>query len=388
MQTFNAEFHMTAALETGMKKSIITFTAMCVSELATKYNFDADEAMTYLNLDDMNRYVKKTKATKTKKSDASGEKVKKASKKVEKPSIYLPWCGTANDDWCQAIRPNRGLYTQCTNAPVDEWSEFCKTCQGQMDKSGDDAPKNGHVKDRVERGDEWRDPKGKAPTHYGNIMKKLGYTQEQVKEEAAKWGFEVDESCFVEKKGKRGRPKKNTASASDTDESGSDSSGSKSSKKRGRGRPKKVKASENSDMADEVIRKAMEEAKMDKPKPKPKVAPKPNMKRAGNKKKVVFKEKPKPEEELEGEEFIAEAGSPAGGPIAKCAPTPTEFSMGVPISDIEDCSDDEDDEVQVKEIDIHGDMYLIDGNNMVYDIETHDPIGIYDGVNIMRMDDE
>ena len=51
--------------------------------------------------------------------------------------------------------------------------DVCKTCKKQIEKSKNVKPTYGYIQERIEMGDRYRDPKGKAPIAYGNIMEKL-----------------------------------------------------------------------------------------------------------------------------------------------------------------------------------------------------------------------
>ena len=92
-------------------------------------------------------------------------------------------------------------------------------------------PKNGNIKDRLDKTD-WRSPDGKTPTIYGNAMKKLNITREKADEEASKMDWIIPENEYESKKKKAGRPK--SPATSDTDDE-------KPKKKRGRPAKKEKK---------------------------------------------------------------------------------------------------------------------------------------------------
>ena len=119
----------------------------------------------------------------------------KMVKKVEvKSKIVLPFVGLMCEENCNGIRLNHGLYTQCTNDYSIEHNEngnivnVCKTCYKQIEKNSDNKPTYGYIMDRVKLGDKFRDPKGKSPVKYGNIMEKLNITREEAEKEAEKYG--------------------------------------------------------------------------------------------------------------------------------------------------------------------------------------------------------
>ena len=207
--TFNASVELNQSMEKQLAASMACFTTRTVEFLASEYGFDAEEAIKRLGLDSVtvSRPMKKKSAPKA-------PKVPKEKRMV--PSIPLPFCGVVKDDWCCGLRLNHGLYSQCTMAK-DKEGEFCKTCVKQADKNESNKPTYGVIQDRMAVGAmEFRDSKGKQVVSYGNVMKKLKIEKETAIAEAAKFGFVIAEEQFEERKTTRGRPKKD-ASASDSD---------------------------------------------------------------------------------------------------------------------------------------------------------------------------
>jgi len=212
-----------------------------VLSCSEQYGFDSSEALMRLGVDSVTISVGKSKGTKEKKAGV---------KKVAMPSIALPFT-TCNPALCNGLKQNHGLYTQCPGAPV-EGNSFCKGCIKQCEKNESGKPDNGTIEDRVKS--EFKGPKGDAPKHYTAVMKKLKLTKEQVLEEAAKFGIEIDEEHFIAPatQTKRGRPSKKSAD---------DSSASVESKKRGRPKkqPKDVKPEEVDDLFANLVSSAQEE---------------------------------------------------------------------------------------------------------------------------------
>jgi len=213
-----------------------------VLSCSEQYGFDSAEALMRLGVDSVTISVGKSKGTKEKKAGV---------KKVAMPSIALPFT-TCNPALCNGLKQNHGLYTQCPGAPV-EGNSFCKGCIKQCEKNDSGKPDNGTIEDRVKS--DFKGPKGDAPKHYTAVMKKLKLTKEQVLEEAAKFGIEIDEEHFIvpASQTKRGRPSKKSAD---------DSSASVESKKRGRPKkqPKDVKPEEVDDLFANLVSSAQEEA--------------------------------------------------------------------------------------------------------------------------------
>ena len=190
-----------------------------VRELSKRYGFSSVDALEYLNL-------------------SSNIETVERKKEIKKTSIPLPFCGKICTKNCEAIRLNHGLYTQCTNAKtVTSGSHnVCVTCEKQIDKNSNKMPTYGYISERVEKGVNFRDPKGKAPVNYGNIMEKLNITRNDAEREAANQGLIIPDDQFEVKRARRGRPKKDSTAV---DTSGSEEEAPKSEKKRGR--PKKNK---------------------------------------------------------------------------------------------------------------------------------------------------
>lgn len=173
----------------------------CVMILAEKFNFDAEEAIHMLGLENIN-VVRKSS------SKGKSAKVKAPKMEVVKAAFPMPFNGEFNDSFCYALRQNNGLYTQCTGARRGE-GQFCKGCAGQMAKSGAEIPEYGTIQQRMAAGIfEYVDPKGRKPVAYTKVMKKYKLTQEMVLEEAGKLNVTINPEHFVapDDSVKRGRP--------------------------------------------------------------------------------------------------------------------------------------------------------------------------------------
>ena len=245
--TFTASIFMNRAFEKAAQTSAVDFATSCVHQLAVTYNFNVDEALTSLNMDQ----VEVKKAASRKKGEGKPKSPKSVTVRVkrETPTIPLPWTGLAVVGWCSGLRLNHNLHSQCCMEPL-EGGEFCKTCQKQADSNANGIPTYGSVASRMTSGLlEFRDPKqNKQTIPYANVMKKLNITREAAETEAAKFGMTIPEEHFVIRESKRGRPKKDAA-ISDTESDTSTSSGI--AKKRGR--PKKDKKVIVASVGDDLI---------------------------------------------------------------------------------------------------------------------------------------
>jgi hypothetical protein len=97
-----------------------------------------------------------------------------------KINIQLPFSGAAVENCCRGVKFAGGLFLQCNKTGVD----VCKGCVG--------APT---IEERLRA--DFKDEKGRAPTHYSKIMKKNGWTSEMVLEFAAKSGITINEADLV-----------------------------------------------------------------------------------------------------------------------------------------------------------------------------------------------
>lgn len=193
-----------------------------VKNLSEKYKFDVDDALSYLSVN-------------TERCETSKEEIKT----TQKTNIPLPFCDFINKTYCQGIRLNYGLYTQCTNEPSVYNKRFpvCSTCSKQIDKNSNEEPNYGFISDRLEKKDKFRDPKGKSPVNYANIMEKFKITRKEAETAAKQLGLTIPEEQFTIKKAPRGRPKKDTTA----DDTASEASSVEPKDEKKRGRPKKKK---------------------------------------------------------------------------------------------------------------------------------------------------
>jgi hypothetical protein len=159
-----------------------------IRECSREYNFSEEEALIKLKIEDLRIREK-------------GKKEKKEKK--EKRKIPLPYNNEYSEECCHALRLNQGLYTQCENEK-EEGKLYCKGC-GK--KTEDEMPEYGTIIMRRGTGIMgYVDPKGRKPTPYVKIMKKLNLTREQVIEEAERLKKSMYECHFEEVEQKRGRP--------------------------------------------------------------------------------------------------------------------------------------------------------------------------------------
>ena len=348
------------------------YAAGVVESLALKHGFDAVDALKELGIVQVHRQAVKKRES-------------KSDRKV--PSIPLPYCGSGPEDWCTAIRLNHNLFTQCTMLKVGEGS-YCKTCQNQFVKNG--VPTYGTIETRG--AENWTSPKGKSVINYGNVMEKLNITRAQAISEAKKFGWEITEEQFTVCKAKKGRPSKKS-STSDTE--------SEKSEKKPRGRPRKQKkVVSNSAAGDDLIKTLIAAAvgqdeavtvrnhSAEEPAPAEEAAVAEEVtlaKAEAEAKKAARNEKAREKRAAEKAKVVEEK-------IAVALPTTPapkqenfadvfgEDDAELKISPLESDESDEESEAEteVVKFEFDGKMYLKDGDDCLYDMESQDHVGNFD----------
>ena len=363
----------------------------------------------------------------------SKKKQKKKKETLAKPELTLPFCGIALDGFCQGIKLNRGLYTQCMMMPAGE-GQFCTTCARQCASNANGLPNYGTIAQRIELGASWTDGKGKAPVNYGNVMLKLNITKETAVAEAAKFGMVIPEEQFEVVKAKKGRPAK----------AKKEKDPNAAPKKRGR--PKKTKKVVTGGAGDDLIANLVAQAQantqvdeeaeekvevvvVEQPKAK-KAARKPKKtaeekeaeklakaqaraeakaKKAAEKKAAKEAEKLAKKKAKEAEKLAKKAAKEAEKKAAKEAKEAEKLMKEVAKQEDEeddksveelqemaaeltledhvetDDEEEEDDEVEVEKFEFEGTEYLRDGNGTVYDMESQEEIGTWDGEKLIPL---
>jgi hypothetical protein len=224
------EFNMKALMQKEMMNYTINVVKEAVKALSVEYGFKAEEALEKMNLEEV-RVAEKT------------EKTEKNKKKGETPSIPLPFTGQIKEGWCQAIKQNHGLYSQCNNTAVTEGDVvLCKACNNQKEKKG--KPTCGYIQERMEGPlMDYKDEKGKQVVNYGVVLKKLNIERADAEAEAMKYGIMIPEDQYEIPEKTKGRPKKEQDEAD-----------------KKRGRPKKEKKVVSGSAADDLVAKLISEA--------------------------------------------------------------------------------------------------------------------------------
>ena len=243
--SFSTTFEMDPKVQSGLTKMMVNYCKDTVRSLSLKFGFDLSDAFEHLSLDETQCITKEKKPKKI-----------LISRKSVTPSIPLPFCGVKMEEWCNGLKLNHGLYTQCTSAKIDEGA-YCKTCQKQVDNK--QIPTYGTIDERM-TGDpmKYHDPQGKSVVSYGNVMKKMQLDREMVIAEATKLNWTIPEEQFQVMTAKRGRPKKTVdAIVQDTD----DETPNTPLAPKKRGRPKKTKKVVATNIGDDLIATLVAQAK-------------------------------------------------------------------------------------------------------------------------------
>ena len=262
------------------KNMLLDFGKDLLERCGARHSFDVEEEMRALGVYNLevNVGVKKKVV-----------KEKRCEEKRAVPRIPFPYSGLIVQGCCAGLKQNHGLMSQCLSFPSENNDKnLCKVCKRESDKNASGEPNCGLVRRRQEEGINFKDAKGRSPTLYTKVMKKLKLTEEQVLSEASKFQIPFNKEHFNLSDTKKGRPKKGVEE-SDTEEE---------SKKRGR--PKKdkkeveVSSNDNDDLFANLISSAVEEQSQTEEQAEEVVAKAP--KKEASKKEAPKKEAPKKEE--------------------------------------------------------------------------------------------
>jgi hypothetical protein len=211
---------------------------------ADEYKFDGNEALSKICMNDVMTKMssmdsmdpKESSMLSAKLSSTLGEKVreevreeerkekketkklvKKTEKKEEKSEIPMPYNGEHNEECCNGLKYNFGLYTQC-KVKSKNGEKYCKMCENQASKHAHGKPTYGTIQDRLEVGImDFVDPSGKKPEMYMKVLKKQNITIDEAVDEAKKQKITINSIHFEEEsevvsekvvEKSKGRPKK------------------------------------------------------------------------------------------------------------------------------------------------------------------------------------
>ena len=349
---------MCEMLNAGLMRMMEEVRLQTVKSCALKYGFNEEDALNSLGALSVSEGAKKS----TKKEP------KAKTEKREKPSVPLPFKGSIQEGCCRGLKQNHGLLTQCQST-CD--SEYCKGCQKQCDKNASGKPDCGSVSDRMAaymNGSEFRDPKGRAPIAYAKVIQKLKLTREQVEAEAAKFNIVLEDSDFAAPESKRGRPKK---AVSDTDSE-------ISSEPKKRGRPKKSEKPVEVSSTEDLFASLISEVKAASPRPAEAV--KEQVKELSKKEqkeaeKKAAKEQKEAEKQAAKDKKAQEKAASKAEKDSKKKDTKKEAPVPVSVPEVE--KEVEEVVLSVKKFVFQGKTYLRTADNVLYDAETQDEVGVF-----------
>jgi len=184
--SFNASVEVTEVVLRSLENVSKDLAKRCILECALRHNFDADEELRILGLDNVTVILKKKPI------------IKQKPVITDKPKFCLPFLAKAVDEnGCNGIAFNEGLYTQCKKVRIENES-FCKMCLGESKVSWNGEPNNGTVTRRSNSPYySYQDSRARMPPSYQDYMKKRGITQEDVLAEAEKQGLTIPLEHFA-----------------------------------------------------------------------------------------------------------------------------------------------------------------------------------------------
>tara|TARA_B110000285_G_C15104436_1_gene607063 strand:- start:157 stop:1089 length:933 start_codon:yes stop_codon:yes gene_type:complete len=288
-------------------------------------------------------------------------------RRVLSSEIILPWCGR-EEGKCNNIKKNGGLYTQCEKLKE---GEYCKVCDRIIEKNGGVA-KYGTVSDR-EKCDimDYMDPSsGKKPSSYSDYMKKNKLTMEEVEQYGKMCGVVVQSCHFEENKISRGRPKKEVSVVLENVE------------KKKRGRPKKEKQVVANGAGEELIASLMSLPSLPSLPTAELRCPDVVLSESNIERKDEITNKevssiPSSESEAPQPSTDNDEKSEAPQPPADKPPTDNDEKSEAPQPSADTADEDEDEETVVVKFDINGITYLKSQDNVIYDMNTHDALGVW-----------
>ena len=248
--------------------------------------------------------------------------------------LKLPWNGVVLSG-CIGIRYNGGLYTQCGVECVSS-SSYCSECERSNRLNG--LCVYGSMSERLSSGImSYKDSRGRSPIMYSKYMSKMGFSREEVELEGLRCGIKVLECHFVEVERKRGRPRKEKVEV----------------EKKKRGRPRKEKEMVSNIAGEELIASLLD-----------------GMVDCRSSNEVVVSEGGREEVVVsEGgrEEVVVREGGREEVVVSE-----------IKVSEIEECEDwSSNEEIEVVRFELKGKKYLRSKENILYDIDSHDAIGIW-----------
>jgi hypothetical protein len=138
------------------------------------------------------------------------KKIKKIKRKKIMPHelinnlVLLPFCEVILTECCNAMKKNRGLYTQCKKLK-HKGSDYCLNCIESARNHSTGKPPYGDIR---ERNNLKEDNMLSGLVSYVDVMEKLDITRYEAERDAERLGWKIPDCEWTTLKKKRGRPKK------------------------------------------------------------------------------------------------------------------------------------------------------------------------------------
>lgn len=359
----------------GLEKSVKDLMINCIEECGKRYGFDSKEEIRLQGLDVV---VKVSKKEVLKKEVSSSSSKVSSKEKWLKPFIR----SCVDEDGCKGLEYNRGLFTQCKKSRMEN-GKYCNGCQKEADKSTTGCPDSGTVEERMSCGlYEFKDPKGRKAVRYTKVLEKLKISKESVLSEASKENIEIPTEHLESEKKSSGRPKKKSDVIAVNDVSDlfakltvEEEVGVVEEKKNKKLSEEDKAAKKAALEADREAKKLAREEKLVKDKLEREEKRKAEMEQKKlDREAKIAKEKADREAKRAQEK---EAKKSAKGSKSKKSETEKVKTPVMPEDD-KKVEAEAPAKVKVGRIQIAGKQYLKSSNNILYDLNTKEEVGLWD----------
>ena len=185
------EMNLKSTVVSSIESMLKSHTDEVVRKLSEKYLFSQEDALAFVGLSTVSLY---NRDSSVKRMSPKPKRSAQLKSDVRDGPFPFPYQST-DASYCEALRYNYGLYTQCC---VETEDKYCSECLAE-----------GCSKGTIEGRDDpmFKGRPGKPMIVYSKVLKKLGHSVEYAKSQAETYGKEIDESVY-ELVSKKGRPKK------------------------------------------------------------------------------------------------------------------------------------------------------------------------------------
>jgi hypothetical protein len=350
----------------SLEKSSLELAKKCVEDCCNRNGLNVEEEWSKQGLDSVKvKILKKEK--------------KEKKEKIVKKKCPMPFSKSLiNEGLCDGLSYNHGLFTQCLSKKMENGS-YCEKCQSEADSNSSGIPLCGNISERLEKElYEFKDSKGRKPISYLKVLEKLKISVETALEEGKNSGLEIDEVHLT-----------NIVKSKDS--------------KMSRGRPKKAKTVVEAEGVSDLFAKLTADVSEDVPESKQEVVLKKSklsdeekaLKKAAlieakeaekearklekEAKLALEKEAKKAELEAKKAEREAKRNQEKAEKAAAKAASKKESKKKPPVEEKAVVQEEaKPEKVTVTRMQINGKAYLKSSNNILYDPETKEEVGLWD----------